>query len=81
MGRYLGLDAHAASCTLAVVDSTGKQLRSTVLETSAPMLISGRARGARASSRPIPNRDRITGRTLCDSWRGGLVVLDHAARL
>jgi transposase len=39
MDRYMGLDAHASSCTLAVVGPSGKRLRSQVVETSARPLI------------------------------------------
>jgi hypothetical protein len=35
MERYIGLDAHASSCTLAVVDASGKRLGSHVVETNA----------------------------------------------
>jgi hypothetical protein len=39
MDRYMGLDAHASSCTLAVVGPSGRRLRSQVVETSARALI------------------------------------------
>jgi transposase len=39
MDRYIGLDAHASSCTLAVIDSRGKRLGSSVVATTAPTLI------------------------------------------
>lgn len=39
MERYIGLDAHAASCTLAVVGPSGKRLRELVVETSGEALI------------------------------------------
>lgn len=39
MQRYLGLDAHAKSCTLAVIDAKGKRLNSVVLETSGRSLV------------------------------------------
>ena len=32
MDRYIGLDAHASSCTLAVIDSRGKRLGSSVVD-------------------------------------------------
>lgn len=35
MDRYIGLDAHASSCTLAVVSPRGKRLGSQVVETNA----------------------------------------------
>ncbi|MBU1700237.1 MAG: transposase [Candidatus Eisenbacteria bacterium] len=40
MDRYIGLDAHSASCTIAVVGPSGKRLQSQVLETNARALIS-----------------------------------------
>jgi transposase len=44
MDRYMGLDAHASSCTLAVVGPSGKRLRSQVVETSArPLIVEVRA--------------------------------------
>jgi transposase len=39
MERYIGLDAHASSCTLAVVGPSGKRLGSHVVETNARALI------------------------------------------
>ena len=39
MERYIGLDVHAASCTLAVVGPSGKRLKSLVVETSGAALI------------------------------------------
>jgi len=39
MERYIGLDAHASSCTLAVVGPSGKRLGSQVVETNARALI------------------------------------------
>jgi hypothetical protein len=39
MDRYIGLDAHASSCTLAVVGPSGRRLQSQVLETNAKALI------------------------------------------
>lgn len=38
-GRYIGLDAPASSCTLAVVGPSGKRLGSHVVETNARALI------------------------------------------
>ncbi len=34
MERYLGLDVHAASCTLAVISQTGKRLKDPPVETN-----------------------------------------------
>jgi len=39
MERYIGLDTHASSCTLAVVGPSGKRLGSHVVETNARALI------------------------------------------
>lgn len=39
MERYVGLDAHAESCTLAVVGPSGRRLKSMVVETSGAALI------------------------------------------
>jgi hypothetical protein len=35
MDRYVGLDAHAQTCTLAVMGPTGRRLTSRVVETKA----------------------------------------------
>jgi hypothetical protein len=39
MDRYIGLDAHASSCTLAVVSGSGKRIATQVVETNARCLI------------------------------------------
>jgi transposase len=39
MDRYIGLDVHAQSCTLAVLSATGKKVRCEVIATKAPVLI------------------------------------------
>jgi transposase len=39
MSRYIGLDAHASSCTLAVMTPSGKRVGSHVVETNARCLI------------------------------------------
>jgi transposase len=39
MERYIGLDAHAKSCTFAVVSESGKRLKSAVVETNGRALI------------------------------------------
>jgi len=39
MDRYIGLDAHAASCTLAIVSQTGKRLRDFPVETNGAALV------------------------------------------
>ena len=42
MERYLGLDVHAQSCTLAVISQAGKRLRDVVVETNGQALIEAR---------------------------------------
>jgi transposase len=39
MERYIGLDVHSQTCTMAVVGASGRRLRSMVLETNAKVLI------------------------------------------
>ena len=39
MGRFIGLDAHASSCTVATMGSSGRRLNSQVVETDAGALI------------------------------------------
>ncbi len=39
MERYLGLDVHAQSCTLAVISQAGKRLKDLVIETNGQALI------------------------------------------
>jgi transposase len=39
MNRYIGLDAHASSCTAAVIGPSGRKLQHQVIETSAKALI------------------------------------------
>ncbi len=39
MDRYIGLDAHASSCTVAVLGPSGRKLKCQVLETNAKALI------------------------------------------
>jgi transposase len=39
MDRYIGLDVHAQSCTLAVVGPSGRRLKSQVLETNGRVLV------------------------------------------
>jgi len=39
MDRYIGLDVHSQTCTLAVLGPTGRKLRLQVLETTGPALI------------------------------------------
>ena len=39
MERYVGVDAHARSCTLVVMSATGQHLRSLVVETNGEALV------------------------------------------
>jgi hypothetical protein len=39
MERYIGLDAHAASCTLAVISQTGRRLKDFAVETNGQALV------------------------------------------
>ena len=39
MDRYIGLDAHSSSCTVATVGPSGRRLHSQVVETNAGALI------------------------------------------
>lgn len=39
MERFIGLDAHTQSCTFAVIDARGKQLRTDVVETNGESLV------------------------------------------
>jgi hypothetical protein len=39
MDRYMGVDAHASSCTLAVVSGSGKRICTQVVETNVRCLI------------------------------------------
>lgn len=39
MDRYIGLDAHSSSCTVAVIGPSGRRLQTQVLETNAKVLI------------------------------------------
>ena len=39
MKRYIGLDVHAASCTLAVISESGKRLKDFPVETNGQALV------------------------------------------
>jgi hypothetical protein len=39
MDRYIGLDAHSSSCTVAVVGTSGRRAQSQAPETNAKVLI------------------------------------------
>jgi hypothetical protein len=51
MERYLGLDVHAASCTLAVISQTGKRLKDFPIETNGQALVE--------AVRTIPGRKHL----------------------
>ncbi len=51
MERYLGLDVHAQSCTLAVISAAGKKLKDVVIETNGQALIE--------AIRTIPGRKHL----------------------
>ena len=51
MQRYIGLDVHAASCTLAVISQTGKRLKDLPVETNGQALVE--------AIRMIPGRKRL----------------------
>ena len=51
MERFVGLDAHSASCTLAVVGPSGRRLGKTVVETNGEALVE--------TVRGIPRRRRL----------------------
>jgi len=39
MDRYIGIDAHSASCTIAVIGPTGRRISSQVIETNGKSLV------------------------------------------
>ena len=51
MERYIGMDVHAASCTLAVISQTGKRLKDLPVETNGQALVE--------AIRMIPGRKRL----------------------
>ena len=75
MERYIGVDAHASSCTLAVIGPNGKRLGSHVVETN-----EGADRCGPIDPRPsaVVPRGRDAGRLVargalaaCGGTRGG----------
>jgi hypothetical protein len=71
MERYIGLDAHASSCTLAVVGPSGKRLGSHVVETNGRALIEV-LRGSRGTGTCASRKGHSrVGCTRCSSrtWR------------
>jgi len=64
MERYIGLDAHAESCTLVVVSPTGRRLRQEVVETNGAAL--------KQALRAIPAPKRVCleeGTQICGGHR------------
>ena len=59
MERYIGLDAHASSCTLAVVGPSGKRLGSHVVETNARALTRGAQGDPPQPARVSRGRDAV----------------------
>ena len=51
MERYIGLDGHAASCTLAVISQAGKRLKDFRVETRGQALVE--------AIRTIPGRNHL----------------------
>ena len=58
MERYVGVDVHAASCTLCVLDAAGKQIERTVVETNGRALINNERRTLRAAIERLAGDDR-----------------------
>ena len=57
MERYIGMDVHAASCTLAVISEKGRKLRDFPVETSGQAL--GEC-GDPRSGEEIPSRSGVS---------------------
>jgi len=58
MERYIGMDVHAASCTLAVISEKGRKLRDFPVETNGRALVVGPKHlvdGSQASDRAPPD--------------------------
>jgi hypothetical protein len=61
MERYIGMDVHAASCTLAVISQTGKRLKDFPVETNGQALLE--------AVRMIPGRrHRVFEEVLQGAW-------------
>jgi hypothetical protein len=72
MDRYIGVDAHASSCTLAVVSGSGKRIGTQVVETNARCLIE--------AVRQIPNRGRAADPEAAPHVPGGGDAVGVAVR-
>ena len=66
MERVLGLDVHAASCTLAVISQAGKRLTDFPIETNGHALVE--------AIRRIPGRKHLVFEEGIQSARGRLVL-------
>ena len=56
MERYLGLDVHAASCTLAVISQAGKRLMDFPIETHGEALVEGDPEDSRSQAPGLRGR-------------------------
>jgi hypothetical protein len=52
MARYIGLDLHAVSCTVAVISQAGRQLKDLPVKTNARSLVEA-VRMIPGESRPV----------------------------
>ncbi len=50
MERYIGMDVHAASCTLAVISEKGRKLKDFPVETNGQVSLACRRRGCPVKS-------------------------------
>lgn len=86
MERYIGIDVHAASCTLAVVSERGKLLRTMVVETNGEALVDA-VRGIAGRRRVVfeegtcyrPTHMRRFGRSPVTSAEASSRIGPHAA--
>jgi len=69
MDRYIGLDAHASSCTVAVVGPSGRRLHSQVVETNAGALEDRKSKDPTTSRASLKNVGGANGRGQ-ERWRG-----------
>jgi hypothetical protein len=59
MDRYVGLDAHPASCTFGVLGPSGKRLKSMVVETNGAALVEAvRSTPGRFDVGPVPKPEK-----------------------
>ncbi len=62
MERTIGMDVHAASCTLAVISEKGRKLRDFVVETNGQALVEAIRMGAKRIKTPIGKARSVSGR-------------------